>query len=130
MNNEITTVKEKYESKINALQEEKEQAFEVMQAYAENNPTEFEGKKSKDFTHGTIGFRTGTPKLSLRKGYKWAGVLDLVKQHMKKYIRTKEELDKDGLLMARKDVDLKTVGLEVVQDESFYVSPKLEVVSA
>jgi len=66
MNTEITAVKEKYEGSISKLQDEKEEAFEVLQAYAESNPELFQDKKSIDFTHGTIGFRTGTPKLVLR----------------------------------------------------------------
>src|SRR3954469_17990430 len=72
MNKAITAIKEKYEGKINSLQEEKEKHFEVMQAYAEEHPEQFEKKKSMGFTHGIIGFRTGTPKLQPRKGSKWA----------------------------------------------------------
>lgn len=129
MNAEITAIKEKYESRINKLQEVKDENFEVMQAWAENNPDQFESKKSIDFTHGTIGFRTGMPKLSLRKGYTWSSVLDIVKDKVKNFVRTKEEVDKDGLLAARETTDLKSLGLEVKQDETFYVQPALEVVS-
>lgn len=129
MNAELTAVKEKYESKINELQKQKDAHFEVLQTYAENNPDEFKDKKSMDFTHGTIGFRTGTPKLSLLKGYKWPAVLDLVKKHLKKYIRTKEEVDKESLLSDRNSIDLSSVGLKMEQDETFYVAPALEAVN-
>lgn len=132
MNSEITAVKEKYETNISKLQEEKEEAFEVLQAFAESNPELFQDRKSIDFTHGTIGFRTGMPKLATRKGFKWPAVFELVKEKMKKYIRTKEEVDKEGLLADRNELGadkLKEIGLEVTQDETFYVQPNLEVVA-
>lgn len=131
MNAELTAVKEKYESTIGKLQEEKENHFEMLQAFAEEHPELFEDKKSMDFTHGTIGFRTGMPKLNTRKGFKWPAVFELVKASMKKYIRTKEEVDKESLLADRVALGdkLKEVGLEVVQEETFYVQPNLEVVS-
>lgn len=131
MNSEITAVKEKYETNISKLQDEKDEAFEMLQAYAESNPELFQDKKSLDFTHGTIGFRTGMPKLSPRKGFKWPAVFELVKQRLTKYIRTKEEVDKEALLADRNVLadQLKDVGLEVVQDETFYVAPNLEQVA-
>lgn len=130
MNQELTAIKEKYDTRITKLQEEKEVHFEVMQTFAEENPDSFTKKKSLDFVHGTIGFRTGTPKLQCRKGFKWPGVLELVKTALPNFIRVKEDLNKEALLAARNEVDLKAVGLEAVQDETFYVEPALQQVSA
>lgn len=132
MNSELTAVKEKYESNISKLQDEKDEAFEMLQAFAESNPDLFQDKKSIDFTHGTIGFRTGTPKLVTRKGFTWPAVLQLVKGKIGKYIRSKEELDKELLLADRKtlgEATLKELGMEVKQDETFYVAPNLEQVA-
>lgn len=130
MNKELTAVKEKYESRITKLQEEKGECFEVMQVYAEDNHEQlFSKKKSIEFTFGTIGFRTGTPRLQTRKGFKWAGVFELVKENFAKYIRIKEEVNKELILADRNITDLKAMGLEVIQDETFYVEPNLEVVS-
>lgn len=132
MNAEVTAVKEKYENTISKLQEEKEEQFELLQYYAEENPELFADKKSIEFTHGTIGFRTGMPKLATRKGYKWPAIFELVKDKLKKYIRIKEEVDKEALLADRNNLGerLKEVGLEVVQDETFYVAPNLQDVSS
>jgi phage host-nuclease inhibitor protein Gam len=126
MNAEITAVKEKYEARINTLQEKKDEHFELLQAYAEANPDLFATKKSVDFTHGVIGFRTGQPKLQTRKGFKWPAVFELVKEKLPSFIRKKEEVDKEGILADRATIDLKSIGLEVVQDETFYVNAKLE----
>jgi phage host-nuclease inhibitor protein Gam len=129
MNEELTAIKEKYESRINKLQEEKEGHFEVMQVYAESHPELFEKKKSAEYTHGVIGFRTGQPKLATLRGFPWAGVFTLVKEKLSSYIRTKEEVNKELLLADRERIDLSSVGLKVTQDETFYVEPNIEVVS-
>jgi phage host-nuclease inhibitor protein Gam len=96
--------------------------------------------------HGTIGFRTGTPKLKTLKGFTWASALELAKRFLPMtYIRQTEEIAKDRLLADRdlKEVavydtptgDLRTAtmieamavcGIQVVQDEAFYVEPKKE----
>ena len=130
MNNEITAIKEKHEPKINTLQEQKDEAFEIMQVYAEASPELFTAKKSVEWVHGKFGFRTGQPKLATRKGFKWPAVFELVKNKWSTYIRTKEELDKEKLMADRAALDLKAVGLEVIQDETFFMEPNLEQVSA
>lgn len=126
MNSKITAVKEKYEPKVNGINEEKEEAYEVLEAFAKEKPELFEGKKSIEFTHGIMGFRTGMPKLSPRRGFKWPAVLEMVKDKLADYIRIKEDVNKEKLLADRSQLDLKSVGLEVTQDEDFYVTPKLE----
>ena len=134
MNVELTKVKSKYEGDISELQERRDYNFEMLQAYAEGNASLFEKKKSIEFTHGVIGFRTGTPKLKTLKGFTWEAVKTLVKKVLPAYIRTEEAVAKD-LLLANREKDevknvMKDIGLMVDQDESFYVSPKLEDVVA
>lgn len=134
MNEEITKVKGRYEDRIGELQQQRDEQFDMLQAYAESNPTLFEKKKSCEFTHGVIGFRTGTPKLKTLKGFTWEAVKTLVKKVLPAYIRTEEAVAKD-LLLANREKDevknvMKDIGLMVDQDESFYVAPKLEDVVA
>lgn len=136
MNGEITKIKEKFDSRISKLQESKEEHFELMQCYAESNAELFEKKKSMEFTHGIIGFRTGTPKLKTLKGFTWASVLALIKgkKAMKAlYVRTTEEVNKE-LLIANRELpslvkSLPSLGLKIEQDEVFYVQPSLEEVA-
>ena len=122
---------EKYADQLAELNETKDRTFEVMQTYAtENKDTLFSKKKSLESAHGIIGFRTGNPKLKNRKGFTWAAVTNLCKEFLPQYIRTTEELAKDKLL-ADRDVpevaeQFANIGVEVVQDESFYVEPKKE----
>ena len=100
----------------------------------------FSKKKSLDMAHGVIGFRTGTPKLKTLKGFTWASALQLVKEFLPSYVRKTEEVAKDKLL-ADRDMEVKVkdgedkvklshemarCGIQVVQDETFYVEPKKE----
>lgn len=136
-------IREKHSDELTRLSEEKEKAFDTLQAYAVENQAElFTKKKSLEMTHGTIGFRTGTPKLKTLKGFTWASALQLVKEFLPGYVRQTEEIAKDKLL-ADRDSDVMVTGdplgpgkpmreqmakcgIAVTQDETFYVEPKKE----
>ena len=124
-------IREKYANKLAELEGEKDKAFDTLQAYATENQADlFTKKKSLEMAHGVIGFRTGTPKLKTLKGFTWASALQLVKEFLPGYLRQTEEIAKDKLL-ADRDVEdmvpqMNKCGIQVVQDETFYVEPKKE----
>jgi phage host-nuclease inhibitor protein Gam len=63
---------------------------------------------------------------SWRRTFDWDGVLDRLRQKgWNAFIRTRSETDKDSLLAQRERYNLQEVGLKVVQEESFYVEPRL-----
>lgn len=133
--------------KLATLGDDRDKAFDVLQSFATENQAElFTKKKSLEMAHGTIGFRTGTPKLKTLKGFTWASALQLAKKFLPfTYIRQTEEIAKDKLL-ADREMDeiavydtptgdprivsmkeaLAVCGIQVVQDETFYVEPKKE----
>ena len=138
-------IREKYADKLASLGDDRDKAFDVLQSFATENQAElFTKKKSLDMAHGTIGFRTGTPKLKTLKGFTWASALNLVRTYLPSYIRQTEEIAKDKMLadrdtevvMERTDSQhpeqvtmqkaMATCGIQVVQDETFYVEPKKE----
>lgn len=140
-------VREKFADKLATLGDARDKAFDVLQSYAMENQSElFVKKKSLEMAHGTIGFRTGTPKLKTLKGFTWASALQLAKKFLPvTYIRQAEEIAKDRLLADREleEVEVydtptgepRTVAMQeamavcriqVVQDETFYVEPKKE----
>lgn len=127
---QMTRIRERNQSALDALQQAKDDSFAVMQAFATEHPELFTKRKSLETVHGIIGFRTGTPKLKTGKGFTWASVLELLKTFLPSYVRTVEEPAKDKLLADRDDEDvapmLAKCGLVVAQDESFYVEPKKE----
>ena len=131
MDKQFVAIREKHADRLAVLEQEKTEAFEVMQVVATENREElFSKRKSMETTHGTLGFRTGQPKLKTKKGFTWAAVLELLKKFGQDYIRTVEEPAKDKLLANREDEDcqqvMKDCGILVAQDETFYVEPKKE----
>ena len=90
MDVQMTKIREKWQEELSKLQEAKDKAFDVMQAFATENRMElFSKKKSMDTVHGTIGFRLGTPKLKNQKGFTWASVTNLLKEFLPAYVRVK-----------------------------------------
>lgn len=131
MDIQMAKIREKWQDELAKLAETKEASFDVLQAYAMENRDElFSKRKSLETTHGTLGFRTGTPTLKTRKGFTWASVLEMLKEFLPNYVRTKEEPAKDKLLADREDEEVAAlfpkVGVTVVQDETFFVEPKKE----
>lgn len=131
MDIEMTRIREKYQDELGKQSELKDKSFDILQAYAMENRDElFSKRKSLETTHGTLGFRTGTPTLKTRKGFTWASVLEMLKEFLPNYVRTKEEPAKDKLLADREDEEVAAlfpkVGVTVVQDETFFVEPKKE----
>ena len=112
------------------IREKHQERLSQLQATQENQPELFSKKKSLEMVHGTIGFRTGTPKLKTLKGFTWASALQLVKEFLPGHIRTAEEIAKDKLLADRDDeavaANLARCGISVVQEETFFVEPKRE----
>jgi len=131
MDVEITRIREKYQEALSFLGEQKQSAFERMQVWAMENKEEvFTKRKSIDTVHGIAGFRTGTPKLKLLKGFTWGAVTNLLKEFLPGYVRISEEPAKDKLLSDRDDPEVSgvfpRVGIFVDQDETFFVEPKKE----
>lgn len=91
--------------------------------------------KSLKLVHGVLSFRLGTPKVDKDRKFTLEGVVDLCKRYggkLAQFVRTKEELDKEAVLRASAVYDdnpeseagisaeeLATVGLKVVQEETF-----------
>lgn len=131
MDGRLTEIREGYADRLTSLENEKKEAFDMMQSYAvENREQLFRKRRSIETTHGVLGFRTGTPKLKVRKGLTWAGVLELLKVKAPSYLRQTVEVAKDRLLAERESEDTRAIMdaccIDVVQDETFYVEPKSE----
>lgn len=131
MDVQFTAIRDKYAARLAQLACDKDSAFEVVQVYAtENRDTLFGKKKSLENSHGVLGFRTGTPKLKTRKGFTWGAVLELIKTIAPSFVRTSEEVAKDRLLADRESEEvvalMPRIGVEVVQDETFYIELKKE----
>lgn len=130
MDIQMTNIREKYADDLTRLQEVKELAVEKLLAYATDHRDEWGKRKSIEFNHGIIGFRTGTPKIKTLKGYTWESVKNLLKEFLPDYVRSVEEPAKDRLLADREVPEVSSLfpkcGVYVDKDETFFVEPKKE----
>ena len=125
----VAQVRERHSEEMLSLAARREQAMDILMTWAEENKEHvFDRRKSLELPNGTIGYRTGTPKLKTLKGFTWEAVLSLVRLHCPDYIRTTEAVAKDRLLADREadgmSEKMKAVGICVVQDETFFVEPR------
>lgn len=134
MDLQISKIREKNQDEMSELNEVIEDKKEYLSVYASQHPELFAKAKSIEMVHGKIGFRTGTPKLKNLKGFTWASVLNLVKEYMPQFVRTKDELDKESLIAERDNPEVsekfKKIGVCVDQDETFFAEPKKEETAA
>jgi phage host-nuclease inhibitor protein Gam len=101
MDNEITIVRSKYEANLAAYSDSLKEKTDSLCAWAEANPTAFpKDRKSIQFVHGTIGFRTAPPQVvMLSRAWTVAKVLSAIALlRYRKFIRIKRELDKEANL--------------------------------
>lgn len=138
MDRSLTAIREQYEVSITALQKQLEEKAALLNAWLDANPDELpKGRKSLELLHGVVGYRTGTPKLKTLLRKTWASVLDTIKAFglAGQYLRVKEEPNKEALIAditsgALSEADAKKLGVRVDQEESFYIEPRLEDLSA
>lgn len=131
MDAEIAAVRERYQTPLSEVQVFLQASMESLQVWAEANPNEFpKDRKSIDMVQGVVGFRTGTPKLEvINRKWTWAKVLAALVA-LNSYVRKKSEVDKEKILSDHaagkvSDNGLALIGVKVVQDETFFVEPKL-----
>jgi phage host-nuclease inhibitor protein Gam len=138
----ITAAREHYEAPFAALGGQIDAKQALLHAWADANRAEFGTRKSLDMTHGVVGFRLGTPKAKTLLRKPWAAVLDTIKAFgLLEYVRTKEEVNKEALIADYQqrnigDDTLKKLGIQIAQEESFFVElrlteqPRREVVAS
>lgn len=129
MEAELNKVRAKYAEPLEDLEAVKELHFNVVEQYAvEHREDLFKDKKKVKGMYGTIGFRTGSPKLKLIDGFTWPNVTERCREFLPEYVKTSYDLAKSKLLADRTKTGMdelfEKVGVQVVQEESFYLDPK------
>lgn len=133
---ETKVIDDNYRPTLEKLGREIETKSEQLRNWAEANEQEFKGLKSLEMTHGQMGWRIGNPTLKPLTSWTWDRVLERLQAMLKdspglsRFIRTKAEVNKQALLDERETLlpdDLRSMGVKVVQEEAFFIEPKLEV---
>ena len=131
MDAEIKRVRDGYEKQLGGLSEDIAAKMPRALAWAEANEEDFGKLRSVEMLHGTIGWRTNTPSLKTRSGWTWDRVLErLLNNGLVTYYRTKQEVNKQAILADRDELGadgLRELGVRVVQEDEFFVEPKLTV---
>lgn len=135
LNERLRLVREEYEGRFTAANAAATLIFDDIELWAAEHPDSFIKRKSLDLLHGTVGFRTGQPRVTLPRGVKE----DVVVREMQEagdvnaWLRTSVELDRAGMIAGWQGDDCATVqellgrfGIKVVQSERFYIEPKTE----
>ena len=109
-------------------------------AYVGENRERFQKKRSMELTHGTIGYRLGTPKVGVVGSITQKAILTTaaLKDKLKRwgFIAVKESLDKKAILSAyTEDKDktlkkLREVSMEVTQDDEAWFEPRRTEIAA
>lgn len=85
------------------------------------------GKKSASTALTIYGYRLGNPSLKPAKGWNWNKITSLLKStHRKAYLVTKTTPDKEAIRLHVKPHKLAMLGMEIKQEETFFVERKTE----
>lgn len=122
MNERLASIKSDYEEKAAPLNESIEAKFRSLQAWAEaHRGSLLEGtRKSAKIASGELGWRTSPPKVRISGA---AAILIALKElGLQRFIRSKEEVDKDAI---RKDpiAVAHVKGVSITQNEEFWIRP-------
>lgn len=131
MEREISRVRSLHQNEIDALELELVQKRARVQMWAEENREAFRSKKSLECHHGTIGFRSGPPRLEkIKTETPWQQIAQKLRRMAwgSHYVRTPKpdaEVNKEAILADRHKLPadkLIKAGLRIVQDEKFYIT--------
>lgn len=123
---ETARIRSKYADELAYLKGRRQNTHEVILTYCrEQKAVLFSKRRSMGTFYGSVGFRLGQPRFKTLRNTTWAQVLERMKELLPAYVRTNEEPAKDLLLAHRQHPTvaplLQQIGLQVVQDELFYI---------
>lgn len=132
---EENRVRRLFADDLNDIGEKLDAKVARAQEWAVAHPEEFGKARSIPMAHGVVGFRLGNFTLKTIKGWTWDRVLEKLREMPRwaDYIRTKQEVDKEKILADRGQIagdELKLIGVQVSQGETFFVEPRLETTEA
>jgi len=138
LNNQIQNFRDAFDQRTSDARKQSVSLETEIENFCIENKFEFEKSRSKDFVHGTVGFRTSPPAVkALNRKYSWETILELIKKFSwsKKYIRIKEEPDKEAILADHAadvidDLKLAAIGVKVDQIEQFKIDIKWDTLEA
>lgn len=128
----IQEIQDRFNPEIELAEKEIDAKIARIGAFAKAHRSEyFAEKKSHETPLAIMSFRYGNPTLKLLSSKdSWEDVIETLKadKAAKKYVKTKEEADKRGLLKETPEF-LAKFHLRVTQSETFAVDPKTDKIA-
>lgn len=135
MEDRLRAVRDEYEQDLAALRLAAEVPFKQLELWARRHPEAFEGRRSLELVHGTIGYRTGMPRVAVKRGTDEDRLCELLESHgYARAVRTVRELDKEEIIRCARSEDgaerhfadglAAEFGLRVSQTERFYAEAR------
>jgi len=138
LNNQIQNFRDAFDQRTSDARKQSTSLETEIENFCIENKFEFEKKRSVELVHGTVSFRTAKPHVAqLNRKYSWETILELIKKFSwsKKYIRIKEEPDKEAILADHAadvidDLKLAAIGVKIDQREDFNIDIKWDTLEA
>lgn len=124
LSEEIAHAKARAAEEATPLAAELKMKFEALLVWATSTKDEWleDGRKSRAFGQGVLGWRWGMPTVKVARGQEDAVVETLGRLGMGDLIRTRQEVDKDAVLKDPARV-AGVAGITVEQVETFFAKP-------
>ncbi len=131
---ELLEIRKRYVDLAKSANQKRTEAIGKLEAFGlQNRDKLFTEKRSLPLPHGTIGFRLGQHKIAKPKSLTWDKAATALTESHPDLIRTKVEVDKEKIISQRENKvqagELAKIGLTVVQEETFFISLKEEVLT-
>jgi phage host-nuclease inhibitor protein Gam len=124
----IQAIRDDHGPVIDEVSDELKSLVVMAEKYAETHRGEIlpAGRKSAESALALFGWRIGNPRLVLlNRKWSWESVLQSCKSAFEgRFVRTKEEVDKDALKAQLDDKQLAQIGCRIEQTEAFYIEAK------
>lgn len=139
MEMEIAIIQRKYQGEVDKLNKAIQMKEAAAYVWSVKNPQEFGDAKSINFKVAVVGFRTNPPRVDkLRSKQTWSEIA-LILESLEapnfvgeNYVSYKDpDLSKEALIRDRDIIPKKVLeqaGIQIVQDEVFYIEPASEII--
>lgn len=124
MNDRLAKIKQEFEEQAKPLNDEIEQKFAALHAWAEANKGELlKGKaKTAKLATGELSWRTTPPSVAIRSVKVVLEILKKQKKLYKQFVRTKPEINKEAIL-ANPEMVKDISQIKIVKKEEFAAKP-------
>lgn len=131
MNTDINKVKGKYSQEITEAQTEMQAAEKTLKQFAVEQKSNWGEKKKCDLFHCVVGFRLNPPKVDKAEGTTWEAITLQAKRMFPQLMSVSYTLNKKAIVALSKEEKAfakvkEKLGIDVVQDETFFVTAKTE----